>query len=557
MSTTLEPALEHSRRARPIRIVLLDEISAAGRQRLDETAGLEYQTLTGLAGDALAATLKEFDGAIVRSGAKITAAVLEGNQRLRAIVRAGVGTDNIDKAAATRQGIVVMNTPSGNTLSTAEHTWALLLAVARNIPAAHASLVGGQWDRQRFTGTQLAGKTLAIIGMGRIGQEVALRGRAFGMRVVALDPFLPADRFQELHIERAESLDALLPVADFLTVHTPLNDETRGLIGAREMERLKPGARLVNCARGGIFDETALVEGLKSGRLAGVGLDVFATEPCMASPLFSLPGVVVTPHLGASTEEAQQQVALEAVELIVNYFERGQVRHAVNMSPIEPQTLRALRGHIDLAHRLGLLLGQWHGGGIARCQVHYQGQIVDHDTRLLTAAVCAGLAANRLSTTVNIVNAPTLLRERGTEVVELSDREMESFSSSITVTVEGDGQTRVAGGALFGRAMPRLVRLGPFRLEAYLDGNLLILGHRDVPGIIGHIGQLLAAANVNIGQMVVGRTEREPGGSAIGVLNLDSPPPAEVVEQVARHPDIASAQLLRLPPPGALPDWLA
>lgn len=313
-------------------IIVLDTLSPDGLALLDASAesGISYEVMTGLSGDALRDALACHDGAICRSGVKINAAALAGNHRLKAIVRAGVGTDNIDKESATRQGIVVMNTPAGNTVSTAEHAFALLLALSRNIAAADASLREHRWDRNQFMGVQLAGKTLGIVGLGRIGQAVAKRARAFDMRVVGFDPFLSPERASELGIELLGSVQSMLPGVDYLTVHTPLTDDTRHLIGREELAILKPGVRLINCARGGIYDEQALVEGLQRGIIAGVALDVFEKEPCTDSPLFAMPGVLVTPHLGASTEEAQSQVAVEGVGLLVDFLSTGAIRHSVN-----------------------------------------------------------------------------------------------------------------------------------------------------------------------------------------------------------------------------------
>ncbi|HEX4416224.1 MAG TPA: hydroxyacid dehydrogenase, partial [Lacipirellulaceae bacterium] len=351
------------------RVIVLDTLAPEGLEMLEAAPGVEFEVRTGLKGDALRDALAEFDGAICRSGVKITPEALEGNRRLKAIVRAGVGTDNIDKDAATKQGIVVMNTPGGNTLSTAEHTIALLLALSRNIAPAYQSLREGKWDRNKYMGTQVAGKTLGIVGLGRIGVAVAKRARALEMNVIGYDPFMSKDRAKELGIEPVDTVEALLPRVDYLTVHTPLTDETRGLVGMAQLEKLKPGVRLVNAARGGIYDEAALAEGLKSGKIGGVALDVYATEPCTDSPLFGLPGVVCTPHLGASTEEAQTQVAVEAVELIVAYLTTGAIRHAVNVASLDSQTLASLRGYLDVAHRLGILLAGMETAGLKSCRV--------------------------------------------------------------------------------------------------------------------------------------------------------------------------------------------
>ncbi len=538
------------------RVIVLDSIADEGIELLERAEGIEYEVRTGLSGADLRAALSEFDGAICRSGVKITAESLEGNRRLRAIVRAGVGTDNIDKAAATRHGIVVMNTPTGNTTSTAEHAIALMLALSRNVAPAFQSLREGRWDRSTYMGSQLAGKTLGVVGLGRIGQAVARRASALEMRVLGYDPFLTAEQMSKLGVEPAASVRDMLPRIDYLTVHTPLTPETRNLISHAELDIIKPGARLINAARGGIYDESALVEGLKSGKLAGVALDVFEHEPCTDSPLFGMPGVLCTPHLGASTEEAQTQVAVEAVQLLINYLKSGEVRHAVNMAALDPQTLRDLRGYLDVGYRLGLLLAQWHGGAISECRIRYRGEIAAKDTKLLTAAFCAGLLERALDEEINIVNAEVLLRERGIELVEESQRDAGDFRSSITAEARGDNKSVTAGGTLFGNNWPRVIRLNDYRLEAYLDGILLIFTHTDVPGIIGSVGTTFGRHDVNIAQMAVGRAGSAPGGHAIGVLNLDSSPSKAAMDEVLQNPGIQTAHIIQLPPAGELPPWL-
>ena len=537
-------------------IIVLDTLSPDGIALLDAArdVGIVYEIATGLSGQALRDALGRHDGAICRSGVKITADALAGNTRLKAIVRAGVGTDNIDKEAATRQGIVVMNTPAGNTVSTAEHAFALLLALSRNVAAADASLRDHKWDRSRFMGVQLAGKTLGIVGLGRIGQAVATRARSFDMRVLGFDPFLSADRAGELGIELVDSVRAMLPQVDYLTVHTPLTDETRHLIGRDELAILKPGVRLVNCARGGIYDEQALLDGLRRGVIAGVALDVFEKEPCTDSPLFGMPGVLVTPHLGASTEEAQTQVAVEGVGLLVDYLTTGAIRHAVNASPIDPAALEGVRGFIDLAWRLGLLLSQLDTGAPRSCSIAYRGEIASRNTRLVTAAFAAGLLESAIED-VNIVNAETLLRDRGIELVEQSRTDPGAFSSVVAVDLVAGDHVHRAAGTLFGHSMPRMVQLEGHRLEAYLDGILLVFTHHDVPGIIGRVGTAFGAAGINIAQMTVGRST--PGGDAIGVLNLDQEPTSEAVAAVAACPGVRSARVVKLPAAGQLPPWLA
>ena len=537
-------------------IIVLDTLSPDGLALLDAAAeaGVTYEVVTGLSGAALREALARHDGAICRSGVKITAESLAGNHRLKAIVRAGVGTDNIDKDAATRQGIVVMNTPAGNTVSTAEHTFALILALSRNVAAADASLRQHRWERNKFMGAQLAGKTLGIVGLGRIGQAVAKRALSFDMRVVGFDPFLSAERAKEMGIELVGTVRGMLPEVDYLTVHTPLTDDTRHLVGMDELAILKPGVRLVNCARGGIYDEKALVEGLKRGVIGGVALDVFEQEPCTDSPLFEMPGVLVTPHLGASTEEAQSQVAVEGVGLLVDFLSTGAIRHSVNSSPIDPASMEGVRGFLDLAWRLGLLLAQLEEGPPRSCSIAYRGEIASRNTRLVTAAFAAGLLESALED-VNIVNSEVLLRDRGIELVEQSRTDPGAFSSVVAVDLVSGDHVHRAAGTLFGHSMPRLVQLEGHRLEAYLDGVLLVFTHQDVPGIIGRVGNAFGGLGVNIAQMTVGRSA--PGGDAIGVLNLDQEPSVEAVAAVLACPGVKSARVVKLPPAGQLPFWLA
>lgn len=539
-----------------IRIGVLDPIAQEGIQLLENEPGVEFESRVGLKGDDLRAALNEFDGVIIRSGVKITAESLQGNKRLKAIVRAGVGTDNIDKEAATRLGIVVMNTPAGNTLSTAEHAFALMMALSRNIAPAYHSLCDGKWDRKAYMGTQLADKTLGVIGFGRIGREVALRGLAFRMRVLAFDPFLTDEQAAKLGVQRVATIEEMLPQVDYLSVHTPLTNETRHLVNAGNLDKLKPGVRLVNCARGGIYEEEALAKGLENGQIAGVALDVFETEPCTSSPLFGMPGVVCTPHLGASTEEAQTQVAVEGIGLLINFFKTGEIRHSVNVAALDPKTLESVRSYLDVAYRLGLFVSQWHGGSVSACSLSYRGEVAGGDTKLLTNAFCAGLLERALEEDVNIINAEVLLRERGIELNEVRNQDKGAFSSSITCEVSGDGQTVKAAGTVFGHDMPRLVMLGDYRLEAYIDGNLLVFTHRDVPGIIGKVGNTFGSHEVNIAQMAVGRAGNEPGGHAIGVLNLDSQPPQSAIDALSQVEGVESVKAIALPSAGQLPTWL-
>lgn len=538
------------------RVIVLDNIAQEGLDLLAAAEGFETEVRTGLKGDELKEALAGADGAILRSGVKITAESLAGNTRLKAIVRAGVGTDNIDKEAATRGGIVVMNTPTGNTVSTAEHTMTLLLGLSRNVAPAHQSLVEGRWDRKLYMGAQVADKTLGVIGVGRIGREVIKRALSFQMKVIGYDPYLSAEQMEDIGIQKAETIADMLPLVDYLTVHVPGGAETQSLIGEKEIALLKKGARLINCARGGIYDEEAVAKGLEDGTIAGVALDVYQSEPCTDSPLFHMKGVLCTPHLGASTEEAQTQVALEGVQLLINHLSTGEIRHAVNVPPVDPKTLESLRGYLDTANRLGAFMAQWHGGAINSCELHYRGEVSTKQTKLLTAAFCAGLIEKVIDGDANIINAEVLLKERGVKVSENCDSSFGAFSSSITATVSGDGKESTAGGTLFGNNMPRLFRLNNYRLEAMLDGKMLIFTHQDVPGIIGRIGAMFGENNVNIAQMSVGRTGSQPGSGAIGVLNLDDLPTDEVIEKTRTLDGINSAQLIVLREAGVLPSWL-
>ncbi len=538
------------------RIIVLDSIAQEGLDILDAEQGIEYEIRTGLKGEDLRKALNEFDGAILRSGVKITPESLEGNTRMRAIVRAGVGTDNIDKASATRRGIVVMNTPAGNTVSTAEHAFALMLALSRSIAPANQSLVEGRWDRKNYMGTQLAGKTLGVVGMGRIGREVASRALAFDMKVIAFDPFLTDEQAASLGVKRVATVDEMLPELDYMTVHTPLTPETKGLISHAQLDLVKPGIRLINAARGGIYDEAALVEGLKSGKIGGVALDVYDEEPCTTSPLFGMPNTVCTPHLGASTEEAQTQVAVEGIHLLINYLKSGEIKHSVNVASLDPKTLESLRGFLNVAHRLGLLVAQWHGGGIDKVNVTYRGEVAGKDTRTLTNALCAGLL-ERVVEDVNIINAEMLLRERGIDLIEEKTRDQGAFTSSLTVEVSGGGQTVRAGGAILGQNMPRLIMLDGYRLESFLDGELLVFAHNDVPGIIGRVGTVFGDHQVNIAQMAVGREGKTPGGPSIGVLSLDMKAPVAAITELNKIEAVTKVKEITLPAADELPSWLS
>lgn len=539
------------------RILVSDKLSPAGLKILEETPGIELDVRPGLSPEEVREALKQADGIIIRSGTKLTAEILKDQPRLRGIVRAGVGVDNIDLEAATREGIVVMNTPAGNTTSTAEHSVAMLMALSRNIGPAAASMREGKWDRKLFTGTQLAGKTLGVVGLGRIGLSVARRALGLEMRVIGYDPFLSAERAAEQGIELSRDIDEVVTQCDFLTVHTPLTDETRGIINAERIAKMKPGVRIINCARGGIVDEEALADAIESGHVAGAALDVFVTEPPSESRLPKLPGVLCTPHLGASTDEAQESVALEAAEILTGFLLRNEVRHAVNMAPVSAAEMQDMKMHLDLTRRLGLLLAQLNKSGAVRsAHIEFRGEAATKNIKLMTASFAAGLLEAALDESVNIVNAELMAQERGIEITESLTTETGAFSSMITTKLVGDDREFIAAGTIFGHEFLRLVRLGPFQLDAYLDGLLLIYRHRDVPGLIGYIGTIFGKHQVNIAHMALGRAKNEPGGDSIAVLNLDNEPSAEAMEQAAQHPEVTAVELVKLPPAGAPLPWL-
>jgi D-3-phosphoglycerate dehydrogenase / 2-oxoglutarate reductase len=535
------------------RVFISDKLENSGLDLLQQS-GLDLDNRPGLSGDALKEALQNADGMIVRSGTRVTAELLEQPGKLRAIVRAGVGVDNIDVAAATRRGILVMNTPGGNTISTAEHTIAMMMAIARLIPFAAASLQASKWERGKFVGVQLAGKTLGIVGLGRVGREVARRAAGLDMKVVGFDPFLAPDRAAQLGIESISDLEQLLPRCDVLTVHTPGGPENMNLIDARRLALMKRGARVINCARGGIINEEALAEALRSGHIAGAAIDVFVQEPPPAAHVLTkLPNVVVTPHLGASTLEAQDAVAQEAAQLLIGFLQRGVVQFAVNMAAVDRTELEELRLYVDMARRLGLLHAQMAKGTIGRAELSYRGEVARRSTKLITAAFAAGLLETGLDQDVNVVNAELLARERGIEIVEQLSPKKGDFSTLIRAEVFTAKKSYVAAGTLFGDQFLRLVQLGPYHLDAFMDGIMLIFTHRDVPGLIGFIGTIFGKHQVNIAQMTVGR--QQAGGEAIAVLNLDSPPPENALQEVRGHPQISSLSVVRLPKAGEMPRW--
>ncbi|RLS52683.1 MAG: phosphoglycerate dehydrogenase [Planctomycetota bacterium] len=535
------------------RVLITDNLSKAGLKILEQTPGIEIVNKSVSSLEELRAELANADGIIVRSATKLTAAALEGQTRLKVIVRAGVGVDTIDLAAATRQGIIVMNTPAGNTTSTAELTVAMLMAMARHIGPASQSVREGKWDRKSYTGVQLAGKTLGVIGLGRIGQCVAKRAQGLEMKIVGIEPFMSDERAAELGIEIHRDIDQMLPKCDFLTVHTPATPETLGMINATRLASMKKGARIVNCARGGIVEENALADAIEAGHIAGAAIDVFVNEPLKPEDrLPKLKQVLCTPHLGASTDEAQENVAVEAAELITAFLVKNEISSAVNMTSISAAEMKSVKPYLDLSYRLGNLLAQLNQGkAIKGAKIQLRGEAASKPAKLLANAFTTGLMEAALDSGVNIVNAEVVAKDRGLSITTSTDAKAGAFSTLVSATIETDGGELTASGTMFGTEFLRLVKLDNYQMDAYLDGLMLVYRHRDVPGLIGAIGTTCGKHNVNISCMALGREQSTPGGKSIAILNLDSAPSTAALAEVAAHPDVTGVQLVQLPKAGA------
>lgn len=539
------------------RVLITDGLHASGMAILDEADGIETVVMPDLTPEQLKDELQNVDGIIVRSKTKLRAEILEGQQRLKVIVRAGVGVDNIDLEAATKAGILVMNTPTGNTTSTAEHTVAMMLALSRNIGPAAASMKAGKWDRKLFQGTQVSGKTLAVIGLGRIGICVAQRAIALEMTVLGYDPFMTEERARGYGIELHRDVDEIVKRADYLTVHTPLTDETRGIINAERLAAMPSGARIVNCARGGIVDESDLADAIESGHIAGAAIDVFTREPPEDRRLVELPQVLSTPHLGASTDEAQEMVAVEAAEIIAGYLLQNEIRYAINMAPVSGAEMEDLRHYLGLSYRLGLLSSQMiRGQSLKSADIDFRGDAAAKNTRLLKSVFTTGLLEGALDASVNLVNASAVAQARGISITESASGDCENFASLISVRLQTDQKEFSASGTIFGNQFQRLVRLGRYPLEAFLDGVLLIYRHRDVPGLIGYIGSILGRHDVNIANMALGRQTDQAGGDSVAVLNLDSEPTQEALDEILEHKEVTGVEIVRLPKAGVNPAWL-
>jgi D-3-phosphoglycerate dehydrogenase len=524
--------------------VLISDKMDPNAVRIFEERGCEVDVITGETPDELKARIGEYHGLAIRSSTKVTADILDAATNLKVIGRAGIGVDNVDIPYASGKGVVVMNTPFGNSITTAEHAIALMFALARQIPDANAQTQAGLWPKSGFMGVELTNKTLGLIGAGNIGSIVASRALGLRMKVIAYDPFLTEDRAIEMGVEKVD-LETLLARADFVTLHTPLTDETRNILSRERLEGARPGIRIINCARGGLIDEAALKDCLESGQVAGAALDVFATEPAKENPLFGAPNFICTPHLGASTTEAQVNVALQVAEQMADYLVNGGVTNALNMPSLSAEEAPRLRPYMALAEKLGSLVGQLAHGNLTRISIEREGAAAELNGKPITGAVLAGLM-RRYSDTVNMVNAPFLAKERGLEVSEIRHEREGAFNTLVRVSVETEAGVRSVAGTLFGNlesgGAPRLVEIFGIGIEADLAGHMLYIVNDDKPGFIGRIGTLLGSKGINIGTFNLGR--RDAGGEAVLLLSLDEPLTPEDIADVEQVEGVKVAMAL-------------
>ncbi len=526
-----------------MKVLASDKIDQIGLEMLKK-AGIEGEMKTGLPEAELVKIIPQYDALVVRSGTKVTAKIIEAGKNLKIIGRAGVGVDNVDLAAATKNGIIVVNSPEGNTVAAAEHSFAMLLAMSRQIPQAYSKLKAGKWDRKSFKGVEVLNKTLGVVGLGKIGRRVASYALGMGMKVIGFDPFVTEDFAKSLGIE-LKKLDAVLKEADFLTFHIPKTKETANMINAKSIAKMKKGVRIVNVARGGIINEKDLAEALKSGRVEAAALDVFEKEPLPAdSPLLGLDNVVVTPHLGASTVEAQVNVAVDVVEQIIEVLKGGSARSAVNIPSMKPELITPVKPFMGLAEKLGSLAAQIVKSPVAKVSVAYSGEVSDNDVSPLTTAVLKGLFAPVMDVVVNYVNAPHLAKERGVEVVESKSKESKDFSSLISVKIKTSKGEREVGGTIFTGGVDRLVSIDNLKVDAEPEGYMLILSNIDKPGMIGKVGTFLGKNKINIASMDVGRIKVNE--KAVMVLNIDTAVSDKALKEITKIDGISGATLVKL-----------
>ncbi len=523
------------------KVLISDALSPAAVQIFkDRGIEVDFQPALGKDKEKLAELIGNYDGLAVRSATKVSAKILEKAKNLKVIGRAGIGVDNVDIPAATARGIIVMNTPFGNSITTAEHAISLMLALARQIPEADSSTRAGKWEKNKFMGVEIFSKTLGIIGCGNIGAIVADRAIGLRMKVIAYDPFLSEERARDLGVEKVE-LDTLFKRADFITLHTPLTEKTKNIIDSASIKKMKNGVRIINCARGGLADEAALAEALKSGQVAGAAFDVFVEEPATSNALFSLPNVVCTPHLGAATSEAQENVALQVAEQMSDYLLRGAISNAVNFPSISAEEAPKLRPFIALAEKLGSFAGQLTETGLSKVQISYEGAVAQMNTKALTSAAVAGLLRPMLQD-VNVVSAPVVAKERGIMVEETTREMAGDFDSLITVTVVTQSQTRSVSGTVFADGRPRIVNIKGIRMDAEFGQSMIYITNLDKPGFIGRFSSTLGEAGINIATFHVGR--EAPGGNAIALIEIDGELPAAVLAKVRALPQVQQAKPL-------------
>ena len=525
-----------------MKVLVSDNISPKG-VGIMKKAGLEVDVKTGMKPEELKAYIGKYDGLVIRSATKVTAEIIDAAVNLKVIGRAGSGLDNVDKVAASKKGIVVMNTPGGNTITTAEHSIAMLFAVARLIPQATASMKTGKWEKKKFMGVELYNKTLGIIGLGNIGSQVAKKAQGLEMNVIAYDPFLSEDKAKASGIKKV-SLEDLFARSDFITIHTPMTPETKGIINSKTISRMKDGVRIINCARGGIINENDLFEALKSGKVAGAALDVFEKEPPENNPLLTLDNVICTPHLGASTEEAQENVAVAVAEQIADYLVFGTIRNAVNFPSIPTDQIPRLQPYISLAEKIGGFSSQIFEGGVTEITVEFRGDASTINTAPVTIAAIKGFLTPILLETVNFVNAPVIAKERGIEVKEIKSGDAGDYHSIIALRIKAKDKESYVAGTLFSKKDPRIVLIDNFKVEIVPEGELLLIYNNDKPGVIGNIGTLLGKNNINIARMHFGR--ETSGGMAISVVSIDTSPVPEIIEQIKGLPNILSVKHISL-----------
>lgn len=525
-----------------MKILISDSMSSKAAEIFENTEGLEVDVDTGLSPEELKAKIKDYHGLVIRSATKVTKEILDAADNLKVIGRAGTGVDNVDTQYASQKGVIVMNTPGGNTVTTAEHAIAMIVALARKIPQATASMKAGKWEKKKFQGTELTGKTLGILGVGNIGSVVASRAQGLKMKVISYDPFISDELAEKLGITLV-TLDELFAKSDFLSIHVPLTNDTKNIINAEAIAKMKDGMSLINCARGGIVDEAAVAEAVESGKLAGAAFDVYSTEPPEAdNPLLAVDGIILTPHLGASTHEAQENVAVAVADQIADYLTTGTIRNAINVPSVPAELLSSLDPYIKLGEKLGSLQGQILSGGIEEIVIDYNGEVVDLDVAPVTIACIKGVLSKLMDENVNFVNAPYVAKERGIKITEVKSSRPIDFASSVTITVKTKDSERAVEGAIFGKNDPRIVRIDKFLLDIVPDGYIILIHNEDTPGVIGRVGTLLGENNVNIARLHLGI--ETVANEAASAWKVDSRPGEDVMEKLLNLPNIISARIV-------------